>query len=120
MSREAFEFATYRIPSPSPEDGVVKMFPHPKPEPDHIPLVDNLFAPEILAMGISGLSVMNGIVTLTLESLRCDHSKSNVSMERLVVGRLSLPIPAAQTLLTGLHQFLGHHGLNPLEPVTCQ
>lgn len=100
----------------------MKMFPHPTPQPDPVPppLVENMFAPEILAMAISGLSVMNGLVTVTLESARCDHSTPRAVIERFVVGRISMPIPAAQTLLTGLHQFLGQHGLNPLEPVTCQ
>jgi hypothetical protein len=98
----------------------MQMFPHPKAQPPQIPLVDNMFAPEILAMAISGLSVLNGIVTVTLESARCDHSKPRADMERFVVARIAMPIPAAQTLMTGLHEFLGQHGLNPLEPLTCQ
>jgi hypothetical protein len=77
-------------------------------------LIDNVFAPEILATGVSGLSLMNGVVTLTLESLRCDHSKTPPPMERIVVARITAPIAAAQAMVVGLHQFLGQHGLSPL------
>ncbi|MDO6416821.1 hypothetical protein Q4F19_20730 [Sphingomonas sp. BIUV-7] len=101
----------------------MKMFPPiaPQPEPD-IRLIDNTFAPEILATGMSGLSLMNGVVTITFESLHCDHSKSPPPMERVVVARLTTPVAAAQALLVGLHQFLGQHGLSPLtQPTeTCQ
>lgn len=101
----------------------MKMFPHPQPQPDPAPppLIDNPFSPEIMTNGISGLSVINGIVTITLESVRCDHSKSSPDLERVVVGRVAASIPAAQALMTSLYHFLGQHGLNPLEEVpTCQ
>ncbi|PZU10166.1 hypothetical protein [Sphingomonas sp.] len=98
----------------------MKMFPPitpPQTEPD-IRLIDNIFAPEILATGLSGLSLMNGVVTLTLESLHCDHSKSPPPMERVVVARLTTPVATAQALVVGLHQFLGQHGLSPLTAAT--
>jgi hypothetical protein len=94
----------------------MKMFPPitpPQTEPE-IRLVDNTFAPEILVTGVSGLSLMNGVVTITLESLHCDHSKNPATMERIVVARMTQPVAAAQALLVGLHQFLGQHGLSPL------
>lgn len=103
------------------------MFLHPAQQAaPGIPLVDNMFAPEILATGVAGLSVINGIVTITLESVRCDHSGNRADLERVVVGRTALPIPAAQALLAGLYQFLDQHGLNPLSTAgkdgnpTCQ
>ncbi|WP_267397096.1 MULTISPECIES: hypothetical protein [unclassified Sphingomonas] len=93
----------------------MKMFPHPTPssQPD-IPLIDNPFSPEILATAVSGLAVINGIVTITLESARCDHSKAHPGLERVVVGRIALTIPAAQALLTGMFDFLGQHEINPM------
>lgn len=93
-----------------------------RPEPD-LPLVDNVFSPEILAGGISGLSIFNGIVTVTLETARCDHSRPQPVVERVVVGRIAMPVPAAQTLLSGLYQFMSQHGINPLaatEGLSCQ
>ena len=76
-----------------------------------------MFAPEIATAGVSGMSVINGVVTITLESVRCDHSKATPELERVVVGRLAASIPAAQALMTGLYEFLGQHGLNPLVAV---
>jgi hypothetical protein len=97
----------------------MKMFPPitPPTEPD-LRLIDNTFAPEITVTGLSGLSLMNGLLTMTLESLHCDHSKSPPPMERVVVARIALPIAAAQGLLIGLHDFLGQHGLMPLSAAT--
>lgn len=103
----------------------MKMFPpvtpQPQPEPD-IPLIDNMLAPELAVSGVSGMALINGVVTITLESVRCDHSKSPPPLERQVVGRIATPVAAAQALLLGLHQFLGQHGLNPLPATreTCQ
>ncbi|MBI0475824.1 hypothetical protein D9601_10715 [Sphingomonas sp. MA1305] len=102
------------------------MFPHPTPQPvpqPAVPLIDNPFSPEIVANGVSGLSVINGIVTITLETVHCDHSKAEPQLERVVVGRVAASVPAAQALMTGLYQFLAQHGLNPFHDAggaTCQ
>jgi len=100
------------------------MFPPPIPPASNtIPLVDNPFTPEIFATGVAGLSVINGVVCITVESARCDHSKPQPSLERVVVGRIALSVPAAQTLLTGLYDFMGNHGINPMMSTgtpTCQ
>lgn len=94
----------------------MQMFPHPKPQPEpEFPLVENAFAPELLATGAAGMSLINGLLTITLESLHCDHSKTPPPLERVVVGRLAMPAASAQALLVGLHHFLGQHGLNPLQ-----
>jgi hypothetical protein len=102
----------------------MKMFPHPAPEtPPAIPLVDNPFAPEILSTGIAGFSIINGVITLTLENVRCDHSRAQPELERVVIARLAMSVPGAQAFLTGLYQFLSQHGVNPLHAegaATCQ
>lgn len=93
----------------------MQMFPHPRPEPaNDYPLVDTMTAPELLATGASGMALMNGVVTITLESLRADHSKAPPPLERVVIGRLAMPVAAAQGLLLALDHFLGQHGLNSL------
>ncbi|NIJ09090.1 hypothetical protein FHS31_002722 [Sphingomonas vulcanisoli] len=91
----------------------MKMFPHPQPAPE-LPLIDNSFAPELMVTGVSGMGLLNGVVAVTLESLRCDHSKTPPPLERLVVARLALPVASAQNLLLSLQHFLGQHGLDPL------
>lgn len=82
-------------------------------EPPQPPLVDNPFAPELLATGFAGIANIGGIVTLTLESARYDHSRPNPTIERVVVGRVSLPVHAAQALVTALNGFLEQQGLSP-------
>ena len=94
----------------------MKMFPPPKPQQEpEFPLIDNVLAPELLVTGTSGMSLINGIVTVTLESLRCDHSKTPPPLERMVVARVAMPAASAQALLIALNHFLGQHGLNPLQ-----
>jgi hypothetical protein len=72
-----------------------------------------MLAPEILAGGLTGLSLLNGIVTVTLENPRADHGRPDPSLERVIVGRIGMPIPTAQALLCGLYQFLSQHQVNP-------
>lgn len=89
---------------------IVPAAPVAPPQP---PFVDNPFAPEIFATGYAGLANLNGVIVLTLESARCDHSKPQPSIERVVVGRVALTTTAALELVTGLNQFLEQQGLSP-------
>ncbi len=75
--------------------------------------VDNPFAPEIFVTGYSGLANLHGVILVTLESTRCDHSRPQPSYERVVVGRVTLTIAAALELVTGLNQFLEQQGFSP-------
>lgn len=76
-------------------------------------LIDNPFAPEIFATGFAGLANLNGVIVLTLESARCDHTREPPSVERIVVARVALTSAAAQDLVAGLNQFLEQQGLSP-------
>ncbi len=91
----------------------MKMHPPVQPKPG-APLIDNMFAPEILAGGLSGLAFVNGIVTITLENLRADHARPDPALEGVVVGRVGMPVPVAQSLLSALYQFMSQHCINPL------
>jgi hypothetical protein len=75
-------------------------------------LIDNPFAPELLATGFAGFANMGGLIQVTLESLRGDHA-GMPKMDRVVVGRLVLPVPTAQALVTALNGFLEQQGLSP-------
>lgn len=86
----------------------------PPPQlPEQPPYIDNPFAPEIFATGYSGLANLNGVIVLTLESARCDHSRPQPALERVVVGRVALTTTAALELVTGLNQFLEQQGFSP-------
>ncbi|PTQ63764.1 hypothetical protein C8J45_1047 [Sphingomonas sp. PP-CE-3G-477] len=76
-------------------------------------LIDNPFAPEVFATGLSGFANLNGVIVLTLESARCDHARQPPSVDRVVVGRVALTSGAAQDLVAGLNQFLEQQGLSP-------
>ena len=58
-------------------------------------LIDNPFAPEVFATGLAGLANLSGVIVLTLESARCDHTRDAPSVERVVVGRVALTSGAA-------------------------
>ncbi len=82
-----------------------------------VPLVDNMFAPEIFATGISGYSNINGTIAIALESARCDHARTPATFERVVVGRVVLTAAAAQGLVASLNDFLEQQGLSPSDAV---
>ena len=77
------------------------------------PLIDHCFAPELFATGVSGLACIADGIHLTLDSMRCDHSQPTPVLERIVVGRVILPIATAQALVTSLNLFLEQQGLSP-------
>ncbi|GGE91236.1 hypothetical protein [Sphingomonas prati] len=95
-------------------------FPRPEPEAQPYPaLIDNPFSPELFATGVAGFCNMGGAVQLTLDSLRCDHARANPVLERVVVGRVTLPIPVAQALVTALNAFLEQQGFSPTKAMAA-
>lgn len=75
-----------------------------------IRFIDNPAAPETFASAATGFSASNGNITITLESLRADHSDSPGPVYRTVVGRIVLPAAGAQGLAIGLFDFLEKQG----------
>ena len=75
--------------------------------------IDNPHAPDVYASDTSGFFVLNGNVVITLESARPDHASSPGDINRVVVARIVLPVPAAQGLAVGLFDFLKQRGLLP-------
>lgn len=86
--------------------------PIPSPMP---PLVDNFGAPKMFATGVSGVGIVHNTVLLTLEGVRCDHSRPEPTIERIVVGRVALTTPAAQALVLGLNDYHSQHGVSPAQ-----
>jgi hypothetical protein len=82
-------------------------------------LINNPHAPEIFTTGCCGLSIGAGTVTVTFESARCDHSDPAGPMERVVVGRMVMPVGAAQALVLQLNDALQRSGLSPSRAVTA-
>lgn len=73
-------------------------------------LIDNPQAPETFAVAATGFFNANGLISITLESARADHSKAPGPVNRVVVGRLVMPAAGAQALAVGLFDFLEKQG----------
>ena len=81
-------------------------------------LINDPHAPETFTTGCCGLSIGGGTVAITFESARCDHSDPACPLERVVVGRIVMPICAAQTLVLQLNDALQRSGLSPSRAAT--
>ena len=79
-------------------------------------LQDDPKAPELFATAATGFFNANGVISITLESARADHSKSPGPINRVVVGRLVMPAAGAQALAVGLFDFLEKQGFNFNKP----
>ncbi|HEY1561926.1 MAG TPA: hypothetical protein VGF71_13740 [Caulobacteraceae bacterium] len=75
--------------------------------------IDNPHSPAVFCDSVSGFFLLNGVISLTLESARVDHSQSPGPVNRVVVGRIQMSVPAAQGLALGLFDFLKQQGLDP-------
>ncbi len=73
-------------------------------------LQDSPNAPELYATAATGFFNANGVISITLESARADHSKSPGPINRVVVGRLVMPAQGAQAMAVGLFDFLEKQG----------
>ncbi len=115
--------AKSNIPPSSPAvDPAPAQAPAPAPEPvvaEGPRLIDDPHAPEFFATSCCGFSIGQGHVTLTFESARCNHFDPKCSMNRVVVGRIVLPIKAAQALVIELNTSLQRSGFNPSRAATA-
>ena len=74
-------------------------------------VVENLMAPDIFADEVTYFAIGNGIVALTLTSVRWDNSVEPARQVKVVTSRLRLPVGPARALATGLHDFLEKQGV---------
>jgi hypothetical protein len=78
-----------------------------------ISYVDNPGAPDVFADEASGFFVRNGVISITFAAARIDHSTAPGPINRVVIGRLVMPVSGAQNLAVGLYDFLAQRGLTP-------
>ncbi len=90
----------------------------PTPGSTPISFVDNPHAPDVFVTSYSGFLNLNGVIVITFETARVDHSTTPGPVNRVVVGRLVMPIHGAQGLALGLVDFLKQQGLDPVEAIT--
>ena len=83
--------------------------------PAAINFIDNPLAPDIFADSAIGFTNFHGVVRIALASSRIHHAGGAAGpVSQVVVGRLVMPILAAQNLAVGLFDFLKSHGIDPL------
>jgi hypothetical protein len=73
--------------------------------------VDNPTAPEIFADAAVGFHLLNGMVKITLGSVRASHDTRPGGANRLVIARLVMSVPVAQNLAVRLFEFLKSQGV---------
>src|SRR5262249_55863382 len=76
-----------------------------------VSFIDDPHAPDFFVDETAGFFVHNGLLKLTLVSVRANHGLSPSPINRVVVGRLTMPIPAAQNLSVALYDFLKSRNL---------
>lgn len=75
-------------------------------------LMDVPLAPEVFVFAASGFFVLNGNIAITFETARSDYSTNPPGVNRVVVGRVVMPIAGAQNLVVGLSDFLKSRGMD--------
>ncbi len=73
---------------------------------EEMPLIDNPHAPDIFADALTGYFVLNGSVRLTFESARANHAVPAGPLKRVVTGRLTMPIDAAERMAREVLAFI--------------
>ena len=73
---------------------------------EEMPLVDNPSAPDIFADGLTGYFLLNGSVRLTFEIARANYAGPPGPPNRVVVGRLVMPLDAAERMARDVLAFV--------------
>ena len=77
-----------------------------KPAAPEIPFVDDLHAAEMFADAMSGLFNFNGNLRMTLEATRVTHRANPAELNRVVIGRLVMPVGAAEKMARAILDFV--------------
>lgn len=85
-------------------------------------LIHNPYSQDIYADAAVGFFTYNGNMRITLESVRSDYTQEPISTDRVVVGRLVMPVAAAEALAKGILDQLERLKSSPagLPPATMQ
>lgn len=64
--------------------------------------LDSAHAPDVFADSATGFFVSDGNMKITFEAYRVDHSTSPGPINRVVIGRLVMPLASAEALARGM------------------
>jgi len=76
------------------------------PAAPKVELLDNPNAPDVFADDVTGWFFLNGNVRITFESVRASHITSPGPLNRVVIGRLVMPIDRAEVMANGLLDYI--------------
>jgi hypothetical protein len=79
------------------------------------PLVDDPRAIEIYADSLVGMFNFGGNLRLTFEAARAAHHANPAPVSRVVVGRIVMPVAAAEAMARGILEFIAH-SRRPADP----
>jgi hypothetical protein len=86
------------------------------PERGLVKFIDNPHAPEVFADEVAGFLIFNGNLHITFSSPRVDHSSSPNPVNRVVIGRLVMPVGSAHAFAISVYDFLKQRGFDPSRP----
>jgi hypothetical protein len=69
-------------------------------------LLDNSGGPNIFADNVAGWSLLNGSIRITLEATLANLVTSAGPINRVIIGRLIVPLDKAEEMATGLLDFI--------------
>jgi len=81
-------------------------------ESPKIVFIDDPHAPDLFAAAASGFFKLEGAIMITLEAPHVNHEASPGSINRVVIGRVVMPVTGAYRLATGLFNFLKSQGFD--------
>jgi hypothetical protein len=88
-----------------------------KPEDNNlVKFIDNPHAQELFADEVAGFLIFNGNLHITFSSPRVDHSVSPNPVNRVVIGRLVMPVNSAHAFALSIYDFLKQRGIDPSRP----
>jgi hypothetical protein len=87
------------------------------PTPPPPVAIDNPHAPDVFADAATGWFLSGGNVRITFESVRANHMHQ-APLNRVVIGRLVMPMDAAEAMAKQLLDFIAHQ--RQLQNATAQ
>ena len=76
------------------------------PGTSSVSFLDNPHAPDVFADGVTGVFNFNGNIRITFEALRVNHATAPGPLTRVAIGRLVMPLAAAEAMAKGLLDFI--------------
>jgi len=88
--------------------------------PPPVNMLDNPHAPNVFADSATGWYLLNGNIRITLEATHAGHASNPGPINRVVIGRLVMPIDRAEEMAAGLLDFIKQMKAQAATPASAQ